>query len=164
MSWSANAPTEGVAGIENELRLRSDESASRDAGQQLSLAEREACFEDTTDHAFLAPSLAGCEKAIGIQAGQLGAGAGAAGRAVVFLPWTEHEVPGVKAGSLRGTVELDVIDFRSLRALNLVGGEGLANGPGEADELLQIFAIDGVGMMLDEKEPVAAVGDVSRHF
>jgi hypothetical protein len=59
-------------------------------------------------------------------------------------------------------VEFDVINFRALRALNLVGGERLADGPGEGDELFQIFPLDDIGMMLDQKEPVAAIGDVSR--
>src|SRR5580698_432653 len=164
MSLSVDAPTKSVARIKDEGRLRSDESRTRNAGQQLSLAQCEAAFENTTDDAFLAPDLAGSEKAFRIQAGQLGAGAGATRRAVVLLARAEHEVPAVYSLSERGAVELDVINFRPLRALNLVGAECLAGGPGKADELFQIFPLDEIGVMLDQKEPVATIGDVSRHF
>ena len=41
-------------------------------------------------------------------------------------------------------MEFNVINFCAVSAANLVGGERLADGPGEADELVQILPLDGI--------------------
>ena len=60
-------------------------------------------------------------------------------------------------------MEFDVVDLGALRAMNFVGGEGLANRPGEIHQLLEVGAVDGIGVIPDQKEPVAAPGDVAGH-
>ena len=62
------------------------------------------------DDALLHPGLARRELAGRGEARDLGAGAGAAGRAVVGAARTQHEVAAVRAVHGRRTVELDVID------------------------------------------------------
>src|SRR5271165_504080 len=60
-------------------------------------------------------------------------------------------------------MELDVVDLGTLCALDPVGSERLPNGPCEVDELVEIFAVDGAGVMLDQKKPVATPGNVTGH-
>ena len=47
------------------------------------------------------------------EAGELGAGAGAAGRAVVGLAGTEDEVAAIGPGDRRRAEQLDVVDLRA---------------------------------------------------
>ena len=77
---------------------------------------RDRAFEDAADDALLPPDLARAQLAVGGQAGQLGAGAGAARRAVVGLAGAEHEVPAVGAGRGRRAEQLDVVDLAAVRA------------------------------------------------
>jgi len=60
-------------------------------------------------------------------------------------------------------VELDVINLRALRTANAGGVEGLANLPGELDELVKVRSCTRVGMMFDQKKPVATPGHVAGH-
>ena len=48
--------------------------------------------------------------------------------------------------------------------VNVVRGERLADRPGEANELLEMGAVEGVGVMPDQKKPVATPGDVAGHL
>ena len=57
-----------------------------------------------------------CELAVGAQAGELGAGAGAAGGAVVGLARAEHEVLAVGAGHAGRAEELDMVDLAAVRS------------------------------------------------
>ena len=61
----------------------------------MAVSQDDAAFENAPDHAFLAPDLSGSQEAFGIQAGQLGARAGAAGGPIVLLARAEHEIPAV---------------------------------------------------------------------
>jgi hypothetical protein len=56
-----------------------------------------------------------------------------------------------------------VVDLGTLRALNAAGGERLANLPGEMDELVEIGSFNRIGVMFDQKKPVAAPGNVAGH-
>jgi hypothetical protein len=56
-----------------------------------------------------------------------------------------------------------MVDLGALRALNAVGGKRLANLPGEMDELVKVGSCNRVGVMLDQKKPIAAPGDVAGH-
>src|SRR5580704_12437108 len=60
-------------------------------------------------------------------------------------------------------MEFDVVDLGALRALNAVGGKRLANLPGEMDELVKVGSCNRVGVMLDQKKPIAAPGNVAGH-
>ena len=90
-----DAPAKGITGIENKGRLRRDKRLAGDGWQEVSISQNDAPFEDAPDHTFLTPDLARSQETFGKQAGQLGAGAGAAGGPVVLLAWAEHEIPAI---------------------------------------------------------------------
>jgi hypothetical protein len=60
-------------------------------------------------------------------------------------------------------MEFDVVDLCALRTANAGGVECLANLPGEMDELVKVRSCNRVGMMFDQKKPVAAPGNVPGH-
>src|SRR5690606_16764823 len=123
------------------------------------LARFVAGLELAANDTGLAPDLSRREFAVGGQAGQFGAGAGAAGRAVVGLAGAEHEVAAV--GVLVGAEKLDVVDAPIAPASDALGFQGLADGPGVIREGGPVGAgHDPVGR-LDQEEPVAAPGDVA---
>ena len=77
----------------------------------LSVAHLNAAFKDAADNAFLFPHLAFAQLAVGIQAGQLGTGPGAARRPVISLARAQDEILAVDSRLLRGTEQFDVIYF-----------------------------------------------------
>ena len=93
------------------------------------------------------------------QAGELGAGARAAGRAVVGLAGTQHEVAAVGAALCRLAEQLDVIDVGMP-----LGIRRLAHAPGEVGERFEIAHVDLETVLAHQEEPVAAPGDVARHL
>ncbi len=56
-----------------------------------------------------------------------------------------------------------MVDLSALRALNAVGGKRLANLPREMDELVKVGSCNRVGVVLDQKKPIATPGDVAGH-
>ncbi len=64
--------------------------------------------------AGLTPDLTGGQLAVGRQASQLGAGAGAAGRTIISLAGAEHEVAAVGVRVLGE--QLDMIDLSTILA------------------------------------------------
>ena len=56
-----------------------------------------------------------------------------------------------------------MVNLRALRTANAGGVECLANLPGELDELVKIRSCNRVGMMFDQKKPVATPGNVAGH-
>ena len=68
----------------------------------MSSSTDDRAFEDAADDAFLTPDFAGLQFAVGIEAGELGAGAGAAGRAVVGFAGAEDEVSAIGAAATVG--------------------------------------------------------------
>ena len=56
-----------------------------------------------------------------------------------------------------------MVDLSALRAANTVGDKRLANLPGEMDEPVKVGSCNRVGVMLDQKKPIAAPGDVACH-
>src|SRR5438093_11159899 len=93
---SRDSPAERIGRIEQQRRLAADMRAAGDGRQHFAIAAPAVRgLEHAADHALLPPHGAGRELAVGRQAGQLGAGAGAAGRAVVGLAGTEHEAAAV---------------------------------------------------------------------
>ena len=80
-------------------------------GRTLPSIDLRRALEDAADDALLPPDLALGELAVGDQAGELGARAGAAGRAVIGLARAEHEVAAVGPGHRGRSEELDVVDL-----------------------------------------------------
>ena len=93
----ADSVAERVALVEDQVGLRVHVRRAGDLGIELAIHHGDRAFEDAADDALLAPDLARLQFAIGVQAGQLGAGAGAARRAVVGLAGAQHEVLAVGA-------------------------------------------------------------------
>src|SRR5262245_8679262 len=150
-------PAERIALVEHQRRLGRDVRAARDARRNLAGGTVEPIvrgLEAAADDAFLHPRLARRELAVGREAGELRARAGAAGRAVVGLSRAKDEV--ARARRRRGGPEqLDVIDVgKPLR----VGR--LADAPARVGEALDIGQLERLAVVLGEKEPVAAPRDV----
>ena len=71
--------------------------------------------EPRPDHAFLHPGRVGPEPALRCEAGELGAGSGAAGRAVIGAAGAEHETARIRVGR-RGDRTVRLIDLRAVSA------------------------------------------------
>ncbi len=110
----ANAVAEGVALVEDQIGLGVDVRFARDFGVELVAFDEPRSLEDAADDALLAPDLARLEFAVGVEARELGAGAGAAGRAVVRLAGAEDEVLAVGAGRGGRSEQLDVVDLAAI--------------------------------------------------
>src|SRR5262245_2875760 len=78
-----NPPAVGIPRIEDQGGLGVDEGPSGQGGNQLAVHHPDRALEDSAGDALQAPDLALGELPVGKEAGQLGAGARAAGRAVV---------------------------------------------------------------------------------
>jgi hypothetical protein len=153
-----DAELEGVGGIEDEGGFGGDVGGAGDGGSYgvFFFGGGVAGFEDAADDAFLTPDFAGGEFAVCGEAGELGAGAGAAGGTVVFGAGAEDEVAAVVRGIVRRGEEFDVIDF------GVAGGvEGGADGERGLGELGDVFAGEGEAVVGYQEKPVATIGDVS---
>src|ERR1700757_222338 len=107
-----DAETERIALIEQQRRIRvyvGGAADGRDDGGGATAPV--AGLERAADDALLHPLLVFCELAVRGEAGELGAGAGAARRAVVGVPRAQHEVTRIGAGKRRRPEELDVVDL-----------------------------------------------------
>jgi hypothetical protein len=60
-------------------------------------------------------------------------------------------------------MKFDVVDLCALRTANAGADERLPDSPSEMDELVNVRFRNRVGMMFDQKEPVAAPGNVADH-
>lgn len=120
-----------------------------------------AAMELATGDTGLYPGLALGKLAVGGQAGQLGAGAGAARGAVVGLAGAHHEVAAVGVGVVGK--QLDVVDRRAVFAGDALGFEGFEHGPGVLCQRFTVGQLDTLAVFGNEEEPVAAPGDVAAH-
>src|ERR1019366_8836522 len=138
-----------------------DVGGARDFRVELAVDDGDAAVEGGAGDAFLAPDLAGFQLAIGVEAGQFRAGAGAARRAVVGFTGAEDEVLAV--GAFHGGVakEFDVIDHAAIVAGDAVGLEALADAPRKIGEFIDAFECDLLSVAAAQEEPVAGPGDVS---
>ncbi|MNS99184.1 hypothetical protein D3C72_1335810 [compost metagenome] len=84
----ADSPGERVVGRDQQRGFGADVRASADGGNDFPTGYFIAGLEHAADDAGLAPGLTGRELAVGGKAGQLGACARAARRAVIGLAWT----------------------------------------------------------------------------
>src|SRR5690606_2537574 len=121
-----------------------------------------AALELAADHTGLAPQLARLQLAVGRQAGQLGAGAGAAGRAVVGLAGAQHEVAAVGLGVVGE--QLDVVDQAAVLAADALVFQRLLHGHRVGGEGVQIVAGYAQAVVADQEEPVAAPGDIAGYL
>jgi hypothetical protein len=60
-------------------------------------------------------------------------------------------------------MKFDVVDLCAFRTANASSSECLPDLPGEMDELVKVRFHNRVGMMFDQKKPVAAPGNVAGH-
>ena len=128
-----------------------------DGGEDAGCAVLVAALEHGSEDAFLPPDLAGGELAIRSQAGELCAGAGAAGGAVIFATGAEDKVAAMIRRLLRRAEQFNVVHFREAsrvhRGADREGGAGKFGeiGEGEREPVVR-----------GKKKPVAAPGDIAR--
>src|SRR5207237_1576613 len=81
--------------------------------------------EDAADHAFLAPRNTRRKLAVGGKTSELGAGAGAAWRAIVRAAGAEYEVARIVARIGRRPNELDMIDLGARNTGHALATQGI---------------------------------------
>jgi hypothetical protein len=115
-----------------------------------------ASGEAAAENALLHPRGAFGQLAVGGEAGELGAGARAAGRAVVRLARAQHVVPALRARHGRRREQLHVIHLgKPLRV------HRLPHAPGVIMQRVQFHGIQDEAMPLHEEKPVATVRHVA---
>ena len=149
--------------VEHKLRFRIYKGRTFDAGIDFALSNRNAAFEDATDNTFLFPDLAFVEFPVGIKTGKLGAGAGAAGRAVIGFTGTEYKILAVDRRRIGWPKQFNVIDLLLAGASNSAPVERLANCPGEVRQLLNIFERQFKTVLADKEKPVSSPGNVAAY-
>src|SRR6516165_9360515 len=159
----ADTVTERVALVEDQVGLGIDVSRAGDLRDNLSVLDRNRAFEDAAHDALLPPDFARGELVIGIQAGKFGAGARAAGRAVVCLAGAQHEALAVCAGCGGRAEQLDVVDLAAVRSCQPLYFEALPYPPGVIGERLQAIERQRLAVAGNQEEPVAAPGDIAVH-
>ena len=114
-----DAVSEWVIGVHNHLCLGRDEGAALDRGENAAFGRLlHGTLKNGVQNPSLPPDLSGLKFAGSVQAGELGAGAGAARRAVVFEARTEDKILAV--GRSRQPVDRDLLPglYRKLRRCN----------------------------------------------
>ena len=117
--------------------------------------------EDAAKHTLLAPRDIRRELAIGGKACELRAGAGTARRAVVGAAGAQDEVAAVQAGARGRAKELDVVDLAPVIAGDVLPCQLPATFPAERGQGCQVVEREPLAVVVAEKEPVAAPGDVA---
>src|SRR5262249_50758446 len=113
---------------------------------------------------FLSPHLALAQFAIRKQTRELRTRTRAARRTVVCLARTQNEVATINAFELRRAKQLDMIDLVTIRAGDAIALQRLANTHSEIGQRVEIVERQSLTVIVDEKKPVAAPGDVARHW
>src|SRR5262249_34139023 len=135
--------------------------AAGDARDDPAAVDAHRPLEDAADDALLPPDLAFPELTVGVEAGELGAGAGAAGRAVVGAPGAEDEVAAVGRDVGRRAEQLGGVDGAAVGPGDAVALQGAADAPGEVGQVLDVGQPQLLAVLGDEEEPVAAPGHVA---
>src|SRR5262249_10353313 len=117
-------------------------------------------FEDAADDALLPPDLAFAELAVGDEAGELGAGPGAARGTVVRLSRTEDKVPPVGVRRARRAAQFDMVDLGAVGAGNVGSRQGITHGPGDVGKPFHVIEQEALTVIFHQIEPVAAPGNV----
>ncbi|MNM93497.1 hypothetical protein D3C81_1058730 [compost metagenome] len=107
------------------------------------------------------PNLTRLQFAVGRQTGQLGAGPGAAGRAIVSLAGAQHKVAAV--GLRVGGKQLDMVDNAAVFAIYPCALKRLTHRPAKGGQRIQILRINRQMMFADQKKPVTAPGNIAHH-
>src|SRR5580698_5202352 len=100
--------------MKKQIALRRDECRSSDTRNDLArrtIQQAVGSFETGAENSFLARGLAWSQPPLRREASQFGAGAGSAGRAVVGLAGTQHEVSAVDSHHSAGNRQLHMIDL-----------------------------------------------------
>src|ERR1022692_3604709 len=118
-------------------------------------------LEHGTDHAFLPPYFAGLQFPVRKQARELGAGPGAARRAVVGETGAKDEIAAIQLRSGRRTENFDVIDLRAVGSTKAGRLQRLPHLAGEGRKRRGIVRGDTKAAGFDQEEPVAAPCDVA---
>lgn len=164
----------GVVRVDDDVGLAGDERGAGDLRIDFAVLDMDSAFENAANDAFLAPEVARLEFAIGVKAGQLRTGAGAAGRAVIFLAGAQNEILAVNSGNDGGPVQLDVIDFMAVSAADSVFVERAANRPGEIGKRGDVLHAQFQRIVFHQEKPVAGprhiavdravAGDIHRYI
>src|ERR1700691_101230 len=112
----ANSHAQRIAWVQHQFGLRTYKRRSRDTWIHFAIPYLHAAFKYAAHNAFLLPGLPFANLAIGIKARQLGAGAGTAGRTIISLSGTQHEILAVDSGNLRWSKQLDMVNLFAIRA------------------------------------------------
>jgi len=158
----ADAPTEGIAFVEEQGGFGVDEGGAGDGWSNFTRSAVEpaktAC-ESAAENAFLNPRFVFCEFFVGREAGELCARAGAARRAIIGFAGALDEIAGVRAGNGWWTEQFNVIDLRKALAV-----DGLTNLPANFGKLFRICKSEVVAVFFGEEKPVAAPGDIAANW
>src|SRR5947209_12957038 len=130
-----NSPAKRIVLVQEQRSFRGDKRATGDSGADGALGAVQPAIrplQRTADNALLYPRLVLGQVRVGSQACQFGAGAGAAGRAIIRFPWAQNKIACV-AGASRRAEQLNMIDFRKT-----LSGHGLADFPGLFDQLVDM--------------------------
>ena len=162
------AVAERIPRIPDQGVVATDERFARDAGNDLAVGTATVVrHEPRADEAFLHPVLAGLQSGICRQACELRAGSRAAGRTVIGIPGAKHEVPCVRVRRNRWTEQLDMVDLRAVATRDTFADQGRLDALRGLREFGFGFERDagqtGNRGRVDEKEPVAAPGDIASH-
>src|SRR5512146_57335 len=107
----SNAELKRILFVEEQRRFGVDVGCAANRRDDLLALATVAADELAAKNAFLNPRLAFGQFAVGSQAGELGARAGAAGRTIVCLAGAKHEVAAVRRLIVRRAEQLDMVDF-----------------------------------------------------
>jgi len=153
---------EGIGVLEEEAGLCGNPSASGNDGVDVSVGGAgNFSFEAGAENSLLDPDLSWNEFSVGVEACHFCAGPGAAGGAIEGRAGAQDEVSRRTAGGWGSGKEFDVIDEGACFAGDPGGEESGTNGGRGGYQLGAVGEGERERVVLDEKEPVAAPGDVS---
>ena len=150
--------------IEYEFRVCIHECRAFDTGIEFAPAYCNSSFKHAAHNAFLFPDLPLTKLPVRIQTSQLGAGAGAARRAIVGVARAEHKILAVYPRFVRRGKEFDVINFLAIVARDSSVAKSLADGPGDVRQLVNLTQFQFHLVILYQEEPVSSPGHITSHL
>src|SRR5699024_5254443 len=150
------SPGERVFVLHDEGAARGDVGVAGDNREHAAPGGSATAFEDAAEDAFLLPHCAGVQLAVGHQAGQLGAGAGAARRPVPDQPGAEDESARVDAVGGTGGGQFDVVDFCTFGAADALLIQCVTKGRGKRAQGIAVGRRQRQWRVFGNEEPVAA--------
>src|SRR4051812_22206226 len=156
MRLRGNPPAKGIGRIENESGLGINESTALDRGNYFVPRERDTALKDAAHDALLAPNLAGLELLVCIEAGELRAGAGPAGRAIVSLAGAQHEVSRVASRCCCRAEEFHMINFREALLV-----DRLPQLPAIVGKSVHVPKLQCQSVILHKEKPITSPGNIA---